>query len=246
MVVQSHEHPLARYARQSSLARSLVEASHHWRAGQMFERADMLLFSSRWTQQQFADLEGWRPDVGRVVPLAGWPDAQAEVAERFDPAPYVATVASHDRRDSLGWGLEAWKAARFPPSWRLMVIGRLNEGIRLPDGVEAVGWVSDQELRMRLAQAAAYLHLGQVEGFGIGVVEALQLGVPVVAPARSALPELLTDGGGQLVMSAAQAGEALRAIASDPSFRDDAFEVGNRYRWRYTAEQLLEAFAQLG
>jgi glycosyltransferase involved in cell wall biosynthesis len=246
LVVQIHEHPLTRYAPQPSLTDSLMDGLRRWRAGQVYDRADVLLFSSKWTRQDFARLERRRLPPDCVVPLAGWPDWQAEAARPVAPEPYVVMMASDDWRDSLAWGLQAWHAAQLPPAWRLMVIGRLPAGSSLPDQAEATGWVTDHQLRQRLARAGAYLHIGQVEGFGIAVVEALQLGVPVVAPARSALPELLSSGGGMLAVSPEEAGQALRTVTAEPRFREAAFAAGGRYRWRDNAERLIKVFAAVG
>jgi glycosyltransferase involved in cell wall biosynthesis len=246
LVVQIHEHPLARYAPQPSLTDSLMDGLRRWRAGQVYEQADMLLFSSEWTRDDFARLERRQLPPDCVVPLAGWPDWEAEAARPVGAEPYVVMMASDDRRDSLAWGLQAWQAASFPPSWHLVVIGRLPSGSSLPDQAKTTGWVSDHQLRQCLARAGAYLHIGQVEGFGIAVVEALQLGVPVVAPAGSALYEVLAGGGGILAASPEEAGQALRMVVAEPRFREAAFAAGGRYRWQYNAERLIKIFAAVG
>jgi glycosyltransferase involved in cell wall biosynthesis len=242
LVVQIHEHPHARYSGAPSLKGCLWEALQRWRAGQVYRRADALLFSSAWARSDFSRLERFSPPVGLVVDLSGWPDFIADSAHPVTAKPYVLAQISADRRDSLEWGLEVWREADLPHPWRLLVIGRRRQQEQVPDNVEFVGWLPDDDLRNRMASASAYLHVGQMEGFGITIVEALQLGVPVVAPATSAIPQVLSHGGGTAAETTTSAAQAIRAVASGPSLRAEALSAGAHYRWRKTARQLCEVF----
>lgn len=181
-------------------------------------------------------LQRWR--AGQV-----YPDFIADSVHPVSPEPYVLAQISDDGRDSLEWGLEVWREADLPHPWRLVLVGRCRHHERIPDNVEFVGWVPDDDLRNRMARAASgYLHLGQVEGFGIAIVEALQLGVPVVAPATSAIAQVLSHGGGTAAETTAGAAQAIRTVASSPSLRAEALSAGAHYRWRNTARQLCEIF----
>jgi glycosyltransferase involved in cell wall biosynthesis len=45
-----------------------------------------------------------------------------------------------------------------------------------------------------LQRASVYVHAARWEGFGLGVLEAMHAGLPVVATRVSSLPELVVDG----------------------------------------------------
>lgn len=237
LVVQVHEHPSVRHSPSSSLTRSLLGALEGWRAGTTHEQAERLTFSSEWTRQEFVRFAS---RDGEVLPLSGWPDQVADHVQPVPASPHVVMMASADTRDAVEWGLEAWRAAGLRAPWTMHVVGRLRSTAPVPPGVEQHGWLEDADLLALMSSAAAYVHIGQVEGFGIPVLEALQLGVPVVAPRTSALPELLTGGGGRLVTSADEAGAALREVVADDTVRAEALAAGSRYRWRSTAERLWD------
>ena len=82
------------------------------------------------------------------------------------------------------------------------------------------------------------------EGFGMPVLEAMTIGVPVVAANRGALPEVSGDAA-QLVDPLDDEGmaEAMRRILDDPAATQAAVERGFRrarqYSWRASAETLL-------
>jgi glycosyltransferase involved in cell wall biosynthesis len=243
LVIQIHEHPLTRYAPATSLRRCLLDSYTRWRSAQVYGAADQVLFSSRWTKSEFTRLQEPCADRASVLYLSGWADDVVSVWNPLPPEPYVLVMASRDHRDDLAWGLEAWRKASLPRRWRLLVVGH-TPAVDLPDNVDAVGWLPDQELRSRLARATVYLHLGKLEGFGLGVVEALQLGVPVVAPLGSALDEILAGGGGELVRNADEAAGSLRRLAEDSNARSEARQAGARYSWRDTARGMLLALCR--
>ena len=95
-------------------------------------------------------------------------------------------------------------AARRPDAPELVLAGRLPpEGIdglirqepSIAGRVRATGYVSDAE-RQRLYREASMLVVPSFdEGFGITALEAMTIGVPVVASRRGALPEVVGDAG---------------------------------------------------
>jgi glycosyltransferase involved in cell wall biosynthesis len=80
-----------------------------------------------------------------------------------------------------------------------------------------LGYVSDAE-RLALYQRARLLVLPSYnEGFGLPILEAMAVGVPVVASNRGAIPEVLGDAGIMVEPDAAEAlAEAMQRTLSDP------------------------------
>lgn len=95
----------------------------------------------------------------------------------------------------------------FDPGARLALVGggtspnylhaveRLVHDLELGDSVEVMGSVTSAALLAYWAVADVFVCLSEHEGFCVPVVEAMELGVPVVAFASSALPETVGDAG---------------------------------------------------
>jgi glycosyltransferase involved in cell wall biosynthesis len=87
------------------------------------------------------------------------------------------------------------------------------------------------------------------EGFGLPVLEAMTIGVPVVASTRGALPEVLGDSG-LLVEPDDSDGlaEAIARMLFDRHFSAQAAASGLRrslgFSWRAAAEALDQAYRQ--
>lgn len=122
-----------------------------------------------------------------------------------------------------------------------------QEAERLRSQVRVLGYVSDDE-RLRLFGEASMLVLASAdEGFGMTAVEAMAMGVPVVASNRGALPEVIGDAG--LLVdpddAAAFAG-AMQRVLRDPALRRDLAERGveraRRFSWDTAAATARAAF----
>ena len=111
------------------------------------------------------------------------------------------------------------------------------------------GYVDDQRLR-RLYEEAVLVALPSLdEGFGIPALEAMAVGVPLIAAARGALPEVVGDAGllvDPLDVSALTV--ALERVLGDAQLRDRLSAAGGararQFSWRASADALAGAYAQ--
>jgi glycosyltransferase involved in cell wall biosynthesis len=90
------------------------------------------------------------------------------------------------------------------------------------DRVRLLGNVSRTEIRRLLAAADAVVSLDELSNVVNSVLEALALGVPVVATATGGTRALLADGESALLLErpdVATVADALRRVASDPDLR---------------------------
>ena len=72
---------------------------------------------------------------------------------------------------------------------------RLPESAHVRDRIKVLGYVDDAA-RMRLFHEASFLVLASSdEGFGLPALEAMTLGLPVVAARRGSLPEVIGEAG---------------------------------------------------
>jgi glycosyltransferase involved in cell wall biosynthesis len=114
-----------------------------------------------------------------------------------------------------------------PAYTRALVRFARELGVR--DAVTFAGPLSDADLVAAMAESDVLVMASQHEGFGVPVLEAMSIGLPVVANRAGALPEIVGDGG--LLVDGndpyALAGAAARA-AGDAGLRADLAHAAAR------------------
>jgi glycosyltransferase involved in cell wall biosynthesis len=113
--------------------------------------------------------------------------------------------------------------------------------------VQHLGYVDPATREALYAGARVLVQPSFEEGFGMPVVEAMAIGVPVVAANRGALPEVLGDAG--LLVDPARPSEIAAAI--DRLLTDEAFAAGcaargvaraREFSWERTARRVYDAY----
>jgi glycosyltransferase involved in cell wall biosynthesis len=192
-----------------------------------------------------ADELGEFLDLGdrvRVVPegadtLTVPPDAAARRERLGVPESYLFTFATLEPRKGLDLALSAL-AENVAPDLPLLVSGQpgwggvdlaataASLGLR-EDRVRPLGHLGDEDLAAVLETAVALVAPSRAEGFGLPVVEAMSLGVPVVCSDAPALVEV-TAGAALTVPVGEVLGlaEALRSVAEDAGLRSRLSSLG--------------------
>jgi L-malate glycosyltransferase len=152
--------------------------------------------------------------VGRLAPNKGIEDAAMALLvtrEHHDPAATLEVVG----RPVVPAYTEALR--------------RFVDEVGLRDAVTFRGALSDAELAAGLAASDVLVLTSRHEGFGVPVIEAMTLGLPVVANRVGALPEVVGDGG--LLVDAADpyalAG-AVTSVLGEPGLREKLARAARR------------------
>ncbi|OHA47064.1 MAG: hypothetical protein A3A80_01415 [Candidatus Terrybacteria bacterium RIFCSPLOWO2_01_FULL_44_24] len=109
----------------------------------------------------------------------------------------------------------------------------------------------DEESKWRLLRyAEALVFPSWYEGFGLPILEAQALGVPVICGNNSSMPEVAGQGAIFVdVSSADQIAEALDKISSDKYLRRDIIDKGTdnsrRFSWEHCAQNTLQILTQI-
>ena len=197
------------------------------------------------------------PRSNITVCRPGAPDWPARaVLPQQGPILFVGTL---EPRKNIGGLLDAYERllARGGDVPELLLAGRttpaagpwLARMARAPlaGKVRHLGYVSDAERRSLYERARLLVLPSFNEGFGIPVLEAMTVGVPVVASSRGAIPEVLGDVGILVEPDdPEQIADAMHAMLSDRARAQTAASSGIRrsfsFSWQASASALRSAY----
>lgn len=117
-----------------------------------------------------------------------------------------------------------------------------RRGAGLP--VEFLGHRPRAEVAATFANADVALAPAPAETFGLGALEALACGTPVVCSDSGALPEVVGSGGSQRDADPRQFAAAARMLAADPVARERARRRAVSQGWHASACAMLEIHAE--
>jgi glycosyltransferase involved in cell wall biosynthesis len=122
--------------------------------------------------------------------------------------------------------------------------------LRLQDHVREVGYLDGRDYELTMAGAFALLFPSLWEGFGIPIVEAMRLGVPVITSSLAAMPEVA--GGAALLVNPTSVDEihdAMRRLVEDSALRADLVSRGRErsrhFDWAKTAAETHRVYREL-
>lgn len=172
---------------------------------------------------------GWLATVATLEPRKGLDVALAALAHPAAPDVPLAVVGPR------GWGgvdLERAAAEVGVPPGRLLVLGPLG----------------DDELTAVLGGALALVAPSRAEGFGLPVLEAMALGVAVIASDTPALVELCAGTADHIpVGDVAALAEAMHRVVADEAHRAGLVAAGRRraadFSWERAAQETVAAYA---
>jgi glycosyltransferase involved in cell wall biosynthesis len=220
------------------------------------QRADRVIVVSEFTAGEVERLlQVPRHQISVCSP--GAPDWQPRAVQPVDG--YVLFFGTLEPRKNVGGLLDAYErlaasSRTLPP---LVLAGKATtastgwleriERAPLKGLVRHIGYVEPNARKALYAGARLLVQPSFEEGFGLPVLEAMTLGVPVVAANRGALPEVL-GGAGPLVdpTDADALAAAIASLIDDPGTAERAAANGlrqaRRFTWGRTAQQMYAAY----
>ena len=226
---------------------------------QVSDRADRIISISEVTKRDLVEHLRISPDrISIAYPGVGEenlhavPAAPAVVLGR----PYIVVVGTTNARKNLLRMLEAFAlVAKAQSDLDLVVVGAADvdepaireavDRLGVGDRVHRLGYVSDQELAGLLKGARALLMPSFAEGFGMPVVEAMSVGVPVAASADLSLDEACGNAAARFDPLDVEAMAAsISRVLGDASVAADLITRGRTHAARFTWPATGEAIAQ--
>ena len=126
------------------------------------------------------------------------------------------------------------------------ILRTLNDA-PLAGRVRHIGYVKEPQRRQLLEQASMLVIPSLEEGFGLPALEAMTMGVPVIASRRGALPEVVGDAGTLVdALDDVAFAAAIDALIADPGRRrihaDAGVERAREFSWDEGATRLMAAY----
>jgi glycosyltransferase involved in cell wall biosynthesis len=122
---------------------------------------------------------------------------------------------------------------------------------RVEDSVRFLGFVPIDTLRAFYQAASAFVFPSLYEGFGLPPLEAMACGTPVVCSNVSSLPEVVGEAA-EIVNpeNVFDIARGMREVLLDRPRRNGlverGFEQARRFSWERTAQQVLDAYEEIG
>lgn len=240
----------------------------YWPQRTLLDRADVVITVSATTRRLIEQHRLTRRPVRIVhnapaIQLAAGPDEQSSADDASCAARWHDRTAA--RRELVYMGsfmpyknVETLLAGMAHlPGYRLHLVGRIpperEVQLRrsLPPGADVVFWrgIGDADYRRLLLRAAALVTASKDEGFGLPLIEAMQLGTPVVCSDLAVFGEV--TGGHAVFFAPEEPADFARAVrTADEEPLRSALRAGGRARaerftWDEGARRLLDAMREL-
>lgn len=225
--------------------------------------ADRIVAISECTKRDICELGGIDPDRVDVIyqscahRFSDFPEYRLmwHIREKYDlPDRYILNVGSIETRKNVLLAVKA--LLRLPADVALVIVGRQTPYAdevwqfvcenRLYDRVLMLHGVPDDDLPALYRMADAFVYPSRYEGFGIPIIEAIRLGLPVVACTGSCLEEA---GGPDSLYVAPDDDEAMAHAIGQVLFgaegRAQRIERSQTYVQRFENTGAAQRFADL-
>jgi glycosyltransferase involved in cell wall biosynthesis len=143
-------------------------------------------------------------------------------------------------------GLPHWLVLAGKPGYGYEAIRSKLQATSYKQDIHELGYVSEEEKWELLKDAEVFMFPSLYEGFGLPVIEAQSVGVPVITADISSLPEVA--GEGAVLVNPLDSGEiaaAMKTLVTDPSKRADIIEEAtrnvDRFSWAQCAREVAQA-----
>ncbi|MBI2268254.1 MAG: glycosyltransferase family 4 protein [Candidatus Blackburnbacteria bacterium] len=174
-----------------------IVETHKKRLSWVVKEVDKIIAVSTFTKDEIVGLLGIEPKRIVVIPEAADPGLVPVSRERVRRViknlgltrDYLLVVGA-DPRKNIPAIIQAFGKIRKEADLDLVITGRFWEDVPKEPGIIALGHMPREDLRSLYAGAQALVYTSLYEGFGLPILEAMQLGCPVVTSNISSMPEV--------------------------------------------------------
>jgi glycosyltransferase involved in cell wall biosynthesis len=235
----------------------------------MFRRPDRLIAVSR-ASARFSPSLGFSEKGITVVPngvdlssFNGRINASAMREELgIGDEPLVVTALRLIKWKSPGLLISAFaRVLKVVPDAKLVIAGsgreednlsRQIKGLNITNSVFMVGKLAKEKVAQLMAAADVFVLPSKMESFGLSLLEASAVGVPVVCSNAGGVPEVFQDGFNALLYQPGDDNAMAKAIICLMQDRElaktisaNAVETASKFTWEMTAERTLQVYKEV-
>lgn len=216
--------------RQPQFQPTKVKFLYKYLLGFAVRRASQIIVYSEFTKRDLLDFVKLSPDKIHVVPLFV---TRPNIKPIPSVEPTVVTISTPEPRKNLERLLTAWSLYKEQDgSGELIIVGRngwgninlksISEELKVSDSVRILDSVSTLGKWQLLSEAWVSVYPSLYEGFGLPILEAMSMGVPVISGDNSSLPEVMGQGGYMVdVLDPAEVSQTLELLISSNDLRQE-------------------------
>lgn len=229
-----------------------IVAAHKVRLKWVKKEVNKIIAVSKFTKQEIVELLDIDPGKIVVIHEAPDPDMKPTRREKVEEikkrlgieTDYLLTVGT-DPRKNIPVTIQAFtKLRKNMPGLKLVIVGRLWEEKPTVDGVVTPGHVGRQDLAALYSGAQALVYASLYEGFGLPILEAMQVGCPVITSNVSSMPEVAADAA--VLVDPKDPGAIAKGIEKVLSDRKGWIEKGKKrasqFSWKKTAKETVKVY----
>ena len=167
--------------------------------------------------------------------------------------PYLVAFGGGSVHKNIPRLLQAFTIINKHLSFQLILIGHLPPDVNpgdLPEGVMAIGYVPAEHILPLLSKAQIFVLPSLYEGFGLPILEAQQVGVPVVCSTAGSLPEVAGEAAAFFnPYSISDMADKMALVLESPSLRTELRLKGlanvRRFSWGQTGRETLAVYEKV-
>lgn len=223
-----------------------------------YSKANSVVAISQATADDFIHTLGLTtPIIVTLLAASGIGNVRPELKE---PKNYLLYIGANEDRKNINFLISVFKElATKHPELRLKLVGHnfgdgknphtkaqkdLVKTLNLTGKVDFVGFVNDTEKTKLYQDATLFAFPSLYEGFGLPVLEAMQVGCPVVAFSNSSIPEV-AGSAAVLAKTEQEFMDGIETVISNKSERSKLIKAGyeqaKKFSWEKTAKETLKA-----
>jgi glycosyltransferase involved in cell wall biosynthesis len=229
-----------------------IVTAHKKRLEWVKKEIDCVIAVSEFTKKEIIDIIGIDEKKIVVIPEAGSDlsspsDDKIEITKRFyGLGDYLLVVGADPRKnvENIIKSFEKIKAKN--KSMQLVIVGRSWKALPQVKDVIELGHIRREELLRLYSGARGLVYPSTYEGFGLPVLEAMELGCPVVTSNISSMPEVAGDAAALVdpydVDSITHGINLI--LVNKKSYVDKGKKQVKKFSWDKTAKMTLEVYKQ--